>query len=416
MATPSSLKRHKSVSFSQDTKTEDGSSAQNLFQAWVDEQNAAESVGASETLVSGTKKKPKKSKAEKSSTTETKDGEQQVKARTPKSGKEAPAYLQYLQQYHADRESWKFNKSKQNDLLKNIWNVYRISPEHNEALAIYISGLQGAAARQRLREAAKTILEEAVSQLESKLSETAEKLSIESEQLKMEDPAARVAALDTALHRRLEKLHQLGQLSDSDYEEEKETGRTAKERAIRADLLGATLRSDPQDDVKAQTGSIPTPQNASSGAPDVAKPLTRRRSRKARTAGSGSDDSSSSSSSNSDSDSDDGGTSVTKKRKTGASSNTSATSSDDNSASSEDESDDSSSSGDSDNDSSSESESESDGDSDSDASPPLKAKKQQQQPSRPPKREDTPPKKAVPFDKELLDKVYASRKIYGYRR
>ena len=70
------------------------------------------------------------------------------------------AYLEYLDQFHNDRENWKFNKSKQNDLLKNFLNIYRIPPSYDTALSAYIEGLQGEGARQRLRDQAGRVITE----------------------------------------------------------------------------------------------------------------------------------------------------------------------------------------------------------------------------------------------------------------
>ena len=69
-----------------------------------------------------------------------------------------PQYLEYLTQFHTNRASWKFNKAQQINLLKNIFNVSRIPKDYNEALKAYITGLQGDAARNRLREAASQTL------------------------------------------------------------------------------------------------------------------------------------------------------------------------------------------------------------------------------------------------------------------
>jgi hypothetical protein len=66
--------------------------------------------------------------------------------------------LEYLHQFSADRVSWRFNKNRQKILLKNLFNVHLIPPQHNPSIVEYISGLQGEAARQRVIESATSIL------------------------------------------------------------------------------------------------------------------------------------------------------------------------------------------------------------------------------------------------------------------
>ncbi|KAG9759124.1 hypothetical protein KCU73_g3545, partial [Aureobasidium melanogenum] len=269
LATPNSKQGHrKSVVFSNDTKKQDGDSAQTYFQAWANDEldyyaqkaaayDAAEAAKAAEKnkieestksvptqpevtqeadLTSKTankesnnaakeeKKKAKKEKKDKQKD-QTKEADEEttnkddtpqttsetetpavkkVKVRTPKdnTNKPVPDYVHYLEQYHNDRPSWKFNKSKQNDLLKNIWNIYRVPPSCNEALVEYLDGLQGAAARQRLRQAAQSANIDIVSFIRSEIPEVKDE--------PMETPEARKAAYDTALERQKEILRKNG--------------------------------------------------------------------------------------------------------------------------------------------------------------------------------------------------------------
>ncbi|KAG9639017.1 hypothetical protein KCU95_g14122, partial [Aureobasidium melanogenum] len=269
LATPNSKQGHrKSVVFSNDTKKQDGDSAQTYFQAWANDEldyyaqkaaayDAAEAAKAAEKnkieestksvsiqpevtqeadLTSNTankenksvakegKKKAKKEKKEKQED-QTKEADEEttnkddapettsepgtsavkkVKVRTPKDNinKPVPDYVRYLEQYHNDRPSWKFNKSKQNDLLKNIWNIYRVPPSCNEALVEYLDGLQGAAARQRLRQAAQSANIDIVSFIRSEIPEVKDE--------PMETAEARKAAYDTALERQKEILRRNG--------------------------------------------------------------------------------------------------------------------------------------------------------------------------------------------------------------
>ncbi|KEQ92671.1 hypothetical protein AUEXF2481DRAFT_7411 [Aureobasidium subglaciale EXF-2481] len=254
LATPNSKQgRRKSVVFSNDTKQQDGDSAQTYFQAWAaDEldyyaQKAAAYDAAEAAKATGTnkpqdptktessqpesapeadstsekeekspiKQDKKKSKAEKKEAKKEKKQEQstetndpavvkKVKVRTPKDNvnKPVPEYVRYLEQYHTDRPSWKFNKSKQNDLLKNIWNTYRVPVSCNEALVEYLDGLQGSAARQRLRQAAQSANIDIVSFIRSEIPEVKDE--------PMETLEARLAAYSKAEERQKEILRQNG--------------------------------------------------------------------------------------------------------------------------------------------------------------------------------------------------------------
>jgi hypothetical protein len=71
----------------------------------------------------------------------------------PKGKKKDPSvYIAYLTQYHNDRDNWKFNKAKQNDVVDNALNIFRIPNEHTDALVEYVAGLKGAGVIERLRE------------------------------------------------------------------------------------------------------------------------------------------------------------------------------------------------------------------------------------------------------------------------
>ncbi|QDS70602.1 hypothetical protein FKW77_000325 [Venturia effusa] len=72
---------------------------------------------------------------------------------------ETERYISYLQQFHFARKDWHFNKGRQTALLKNVFNVFRVPEEHEDALVAYLKGLQGQAARDRLIETANQILE-----------------------------------------------------------------------------------------------------------------------------------------------------------------------------------------------------------------------------------------------------------------
>ncbi|KAH8820955.1 hypothetical protein F5884DRAFT_68665 [Xylogone sp. PMI_703] len=168
------LKRQKSVTFTPETKTEDGDSIKQLFNNWVAEQKAqdllfsaefepssdAESLAAEGDIDETQSESDRRTKRVKRSVA---GGERNTKISTdvgqlkPSGSKQTNLpprpFLAYLQHYHTSRETWKFNKNHQNHLLKHLFNVDTIPSEYAPLLYPYVRGLQGAV-RTRLRDAA----------------------------------------------------------------------------------------------------------------------------------------------------------------------------------------------------------------------------------------------------------------------
>ncbi|KAF2186226.1 hypothetical protein K469DRAFT_573314 [Zopfia rhizophila CBS 207.26] len=214
--------RRKSVTFTPDTKTTDGSSASALFKKWITEQkgsgaeftpaevaqfvpppkvhpaNDIPAMQSSMQTQEGKKakdadiKERKGKKKQKEVCLDTASLPKDAKSRDSKKitgKKDTSIYLSYLSEFHNSKDSWKFNKAKQTDVLENALNVFRIPQEYSEALIAYIKGLQGAGVIDRLRERWTAALKE----LDEGASEP------------MDDPEARKAAKDAALQDRLAK-------------------------------------------------------------------------------------------------------------------------------------------------------------------------------------------------------------------
>ena len=151
--TSKALSRKKSVTFTPETKEEDGETGQIYFKTWAAEnqqQPHTPPKPVNEQTVSENDETPVKVSTEPAAPSST-----PMASRPKLKGKEAAsAYVNYVEQFYNDKGNWKFNKSHQTALLKNMWNVYRIPPFLNDALVAYVAGLQGAAARQRLLEGA----------------------------------------------------------------------------------------------------------------------------------------------------------------------------------------------------------------------------------------------------------------------
>lgn len=215
--------------------------------------------------------------------------------------KEVPEYVRYLQQYYSDKANWKFNKNKQKDLLKNLFNVYRVPPENNQALVAYIAGLQGVAVQHRIIEDAEAVFK--------KLLDRQERLEdIES----MDSPSQRKVAYEAALQREIETIERSG-AGRSEYDDEQlqeirqEVERAKRAESVLAELLTKELGGRPVEQVPAArpssaNGTTPakhivfdeTPAaSASSASISITKP--KRKKRKTRTEVSSSESSSSSS-------------------------------------------------------------------------------------------------------------------------
>lgn len=154
----SSTKR-RSVTFTPDTKENDGDSIKQLYNAWVERQKAEDPQFRPEKVHQALKpllskleadKKTKKRKLRKDKSSLGHPSISDTPTSTPLHIHPAIAYLV---QYHQHREQWKFNKAKQSYLLKHILDLDRIPREYDKALVIYISNLQSQAARARVKEA-----------------------------------------------------------------------------------------------------------------------------------------------------------------------------------------------------------------------------------------------------------------------
>ena len=215
------------MTFTPDTKIEDGFTGQAYFKDWANGQKKDQP--ASEPAQEQTPAEKKLSKKEK------KQAKQEAKAAKPKKqpatpngessggshSREVPDYVLYLTQFHSDPSNWKFNKRKQNDLLKNALNIWRIPAQHNDALVAYVGGLQGAYAQQRLLDQAEDVLKELL-----------ERDGTLDEIERMESRESRNAAYQRAIQRQEERLEKHGYTEHDvqNLEEIKESDRAGKPR------------------------------------------------------------------------------------------------------------------------------------------------------------------------------------------
>lgn len=158
-------KKRKSVSFAPETKVQDGDSTKQLYTGWLalqdkefDPTTAAQAlrhvsppkIHPSTLPDINTSPKAPQVKRTKLSKKERSKTPADALTLTP-----ITATLEYLQSYHTSKSTWKFNKSKQNQVLRYAFDIAKIPRSYDPALAAYMKGLEKKSnARKRLREEA----------------------------------------------------------------------------------------------------------------------------------------------------------------------------------------------------------------------------------------------------------------------
>lgn len=187
--TPAS--RGKSVSFTPDTKTDDGDSVKGLYKTWIAKQIATDPSfdpstisPALRSIIPSTIVSPGSPSAVISTSTSnsdattrankkpTKKPTKKIKTRLPKTSSDSgpsrfDPVLTYLTTHHVSPQTWKFSKSHQNQILKHLFSLKHIPPSYDSALRPYIRGLKSASARSRVRKDALAVREEDDKWLES---------------------------------------------------------------------------------------------------------------------------------------------------------------------------------------------------------------------------------------------------------
>lgn len=158
--TPTSKQSSKSVTFAADTKASDSDSS--FIQT---ARKAASTSSTSNTATPNTKEVKRLKRAQRHAHQPSVTSNPTIsttQAAPPSSDAPAKPYILYLRAHHNERDRWKFNKGHQNQLLKYIFDLYKVPPSQDEAVHDYIAGLQGEGVRQRLRADAEKILAESV--------------------------------------------------------------------------------------------------------------------------------------------------------------------------------------------------------------------------------------------------------------
>ena len=159
--------KRKSVSFAPDAKQSDGVSTKELLDTWQQEQNLGQQssepvsadgkIAASQSLDGDAKP----SKAKKPRTSKGPSGvRRKITEKTETTSESISAFLEYLSAFHRSRDAWKFNKTKQTHLLRDLFDLRAVPSDYNTALKEYLLGLKGESIRIHLREQASQIVEE----------------------------------------------------------------------------------------------------------------------------------------------------------------------------------------------------------------------------------------------------------------
>jgi hypothetical protein len=196
--------------------------------------------------------------------------------------------VKYLTEYHSARESWKFNKARQVALLKAVFDIDTVPESCDPALRAYLEGLQGIGPRKRLKEEAEKILAN---------EKPDQNDSVQIPQSKEMSPKSLRARLVLESIQNVESAAQTGSAKGE------ATEPAASPSSSTSTLLPASTSSTPAslDRTLAHSNGI---QNQTESSP-ARKKRKRRRARKKRVQ-SDDENTSSSSSSDDDSDSDDG--------------------------------------------------------------------------------------------------------------
>lgn len=131
----------KTVSFTSDTKIEDGDSSKSLILNWEAQYDQPSLANLPEDHRSSQKR-----------------DSPSTKSKSPSSKNKPLAALEYLTQFGHSRETWKFNKKKEVWILRNLFAIKHISSDYDVDLAHYLQGLKSASARLRIRQEAEEII------------------------------------------------------------------------------------------------------------------------------------------------------------------------------------------------------------------------------------------------------------------
>ncbi|KAF7507312.1 hypothetical protein GJ744_010746 [Endocarpon pusillum] len=195
-----SLKRdsngiRKTVSFTSDTKAEDGDSSKSLIANWEAQHDHPTLLSSQPENLKPSNKKVAKSKKSNSCATT----------------KKPHAALEYLTHFCESRTTWKFRKNQEVWILKHLFSVDQIPSSYDASLCQYLEGLKSDSTRSRLqREAEDIVQKDREQQIEYIISTGSEDNADEVNKVpaEMEDPERRRAYYEDSVRRYKRKVEQ----------------------------------------------------------------------------------------------------------------------------------------------------------------------------------------------------------------
>jgi WKF domain len=242
----------KSVSFTSDTKLEDGDSSKSLIADWEAQYDQpsfpAYSPNHSEPL------ERRSSRLQKS--------------KSPLNTKKPHTALEYLTRFRQARETWKFSKNKEIWILNHLFSPGNIPFDYDISLGQYLAGLKSSAARLRIRQEAREIVQrDKEQQIEEPVLSSSDRGAARANAVpaNMEDPERRRAYYEDSIRRYKRKLER--HLDDVAGEELNWVNpeRLAKRRRAEI-ILWATGVTPPSVEATQSSDSITSGQSASRSA------------------------------------------------------------------------------------------------------------------------------------------------------
>jgi hypothetical protein len=189
----------KTVSFTSDTKVEDGDSSKSLIAGWAAQYDQPSFSANLPKVLERAKVKPSKAKVTKSK-----------KPKSRPTTKKPHAALEYLTQFRDSRDTWKFRKNREVWILKHLFSIDDIPSEYDISLSQYLQGLKSPSACSRIRQEAEEVIRKDCEQhLEYTVSGSKDGESkVEEVLADMEDPERRRAYYEDSIRRYKRKLQQ----------------------------------------------------------------------------------------------------------------------------------------------------------------------------------------------------------------
>ena len=308
--------QRKAVSFTPETKTEDGGGVKHLYNKWLSshlevdpnfDPSSSKVSPALKTITPrsitfspppGIGSEERSGKRKKSKSTLLRKSKPQSKPSQLLSAATATPrddlILNYLTAHHQSPSTWKFSKNRQNAVLRSLFSLSSIPPSYNAALLSYLSGLQGQAAISRVRDMALNCLADDAEWL--KQLEPSEK-----------DKARRRAEYEAAVERVKVALRLKEELREEKEMDQVWAARYQKRKRAEAVLWSIGEKDSIHENAEPTTppastgGQVPTIETGtSSNTPPVPVRAPRKRKNKKRATGVPDDDDTSSSSSSSE--------------------------------------------------------------------------------------------------------------------